>query len=221
VRRVKAAAVSESESDEETVVKPARVKAVRPRTPKEIPPTTPPTPVASNVHILKPPTNPQVQRIVDEMDSRAASMPSTFRAAVPSMLYSHLQYYVAAKGLPVHYTVSHQGARAPKQALVDAVLKASNEQVASVATAARGLTRAPPKGSKKAAAVAAAAVAEPAPHDSPEAYAIDVGELVAGNDSPAIWARIRATLAMLVKNGQMSQQEAADEETDIQRKANK
>ena len=174
------------------------------------------------MEVLAPPASRDAIRVVKEMDDRAKLTPVTWKASLPARPYNHLQWYVAAKGIPCTISRTGRGARVTKQELVDAILSAATEQLADVPPVMRTPPRAKKssKGVVPATAKPLAAPVDVIPHDSPADYDRDVAELEAGNDSTNIWARVRATLALLVKEKKMTADEAADELADIQRRVN-
>ena len=203
---------SESESEEEVVVVKRRSK----HTAKPHKPAKEQLPAATK--ILKAPSSAAATTIVAAMDEQLRKSPSTFKLGLPAKPWKHLQFYCAAKSIPIVTAHNRQGQQPTKEELVTAIQQACQDStIAELPMAKQTLSRKPPKGSKRALAEAAAKGEQPVvePHASPQAYDIDVGELEAGNDSPQLWARVRATLAMLVQKGQLSKAEEAAELSEI------
>ena len=154
-----------------------------------------------HVRLLPVTRNRQTNKIVERWDNMARAMPSTFKYSLRAQSWNNLHLYASSKGLPVR---CKQG-RADKSALVEAIERALQEQVVSVAA----IHRPPKKGLK------GGGLGEVRPHDNEQAFFTDIGEIRSGNDNPVILARVRATLAHMVKQGTIDASDARDMEQEL------
>ena len=153
-----------------------------------------------HIRLLPVTRNRQTDKIVERWDNMARNMPSTFRLSLRAQSWNNLHLYASSKGLPVR---CKQG-RANKDALVEAIKSALQEQVVAVAAIHR-----PPKGGR------GGGLAEVRPHDNEQAFFTDIGEIRSGNDNPVILARVRATLAHMVKRGTIDASDAREMEQEL------
>ena len=153
-----------------------------------------------HIRLLPVTRNRQTDKIVERWDNMARNMPSTFRYSLRAQTWNNLHLYASSKGLPVR---CKQG-RADKSALVEAIERALQEQVVDIAAIHR-----PPKGLK------GGGLAEVRPHDNEQAFLLDYAEIQAGNDNPQLLARVKMTIAHMLKEGSINAADARQLESEL------